>query len=436
MYTIDWAQVRGGAPRGASASEPHAARRPRARLLPRVSPVVWSLGFTSMLTDVSSEMVSSILPMYLVLHLGLSPLAFGIIDGLYQGVAALLRVAAGIAGDRWQRHKHVAAFGYALSVVCKLGVLAAGNAWGLIATVVALDRTGKGIRTAPRDALITLNTPSGELGTAFGVHRALDAAGAMLGPLVAFLVLAALPGAFDVVFLASFAIAVIGVAVIVLFVQTPGDAFAPGAAAASASLRGAAALLRLARFRRLSVAAALLGVATMSDAFVFIVLQQRVGFSAALFPLLYVGVSLVNFLIAVPGGGLADRTGRMRVFLGGYALLLAVYGILMLPGLGIAHVLACVVLLGAYYAATDGVLTAMTGASLPAERCGSGLALLATASNTARLGASVVFGWIWAAYGVTNAVAVFAAALAGALGVTMFMLARATAENDDRASRS
>jgi MFS family permease len=436
MYTIDWAQVLGGAPRDAAASESRPAPRTPARLLPRVSAVVWSLGFTSMLTDISSEMVSSILPMYLVLHLGLSPLAFGVIDGLYQGVAALLRIAAGIAGDRWQRHKHVAAVGYALSAVCKLGVLAAGNAWGVIAAVVALDRTGKGIRTAPRDALITLSTPAGELGTAFGVHRALDAAGAMLGPLAAFLVLAALPGAFDVVFLASFAVAVIGVAVIVLFVHAPRDERTAAAPRPGATLRDAARLLRLAPFRGLFVAAALLGIATMSDAFVFIVLQQRVGFSAALFPLLYVGVSLVNFVIAVPGGGLADRTGRMRVFLGGYALLLAVYGILMLPAIGIAHVIACLVLLGAYYAATDGVLAAMTGASLPAERCGSGLALLATASNTARLGASVVFGWIWAAYGVTSALAVFAAGLMAALGITIFMLVRATAVTDDRASGS
>jgi MFS family permease len=389
-----------------------------------------------MLTDISSEMVSSILPMYLVLHLGLSPLAFGVIDGLYQGVAALLRVAAGVVGDRWQQHKPVATVGYALSAVCKLGILAAGGAWGVIATIVALDRTGKGIRTAPRDAMITLSTPKADLATAFGVHRALDAAGAMLGPLAAFLVLAALPTAFDVVFLASFGVAVLGVAVLLLFVHAPVNETA-NADAPTATLRGAAGLLRQGRFRGLVVASALLGLATMSDAFVFIVLQQKVGFSAALFPLLYVGVSLVNFLIAVPGGGLADRTGRLRVFLFGYALLVAVYAILMLPAIGTVHVLVCLVLLGAYYAATDGVLAAMTGAALPAQLCGSGLALLATASNSARLAASVLFGWIWAARGVNDALIVFAVGLVAAAGIAVFTLARgAASENDDPAYES
>jgi MFS family permease len=431
MYTIDWVQVLGRSPRAEATTD---AAPPAPRLLPRVSAVVWSLGFTSMLTDISSEMVSSILPMYLVLHLGLSPLAFGIIDGLYQGVAALLRIVAGVIGDRWQRHKHVAAIGYALSAVCKLGILAAGSAWGVIATIVALDRTGKGIRTAPRDALITLSTPNSELATAFGVHRALDAAGAMLGPLVAFLVLAALPSAFDVVFLASFGVAVIGVAVLLLFVHAPEVPPLRETGARRASIGGAAALLRQARFRGLFIAAALLGLATTSDAFVFIVLQQRVGFSAALFPLLYVGVSLVNFLIAVPGGGLADRTGRVRVFLCGYGLLLAVYAVLMLPSIGVAHAVLCLVLLGGYYAATDGVLAAMTGALLPQQMCGSGLALLATASNTARLAASVVFGWIWAARGVSSALAVFAAGLTMALVVTTIMLARAAAVAHDDSS--
>src|SRR5687768_13569468 len=130
MYTIDWVQVLGRSQRsGTGPACPQATTRRRtiSRLLPRVSPVVWSLGFTSMLTDISSEMVASILPMYLVLHLRLSPLAFGVVDGLYQGVAVLLRVAAGVVGDRWQRHKTVAAAGYAISAVCKLGILAAGS---------------------------------------------------------------------------------------------------------------------------------------------------------------------------------------------------------------------------------------------------------------------------------------------------------------------
>ena len=179
---------------------------------------MWALGFTSLLTDISSEMVSSVLPIYLVLYMGMSPLMFGLVDGIYQGAAAIVRVAAGVLADRWNRHKEVAAWGYGLSAACRLLIPAAGNAWGSIAAIIALDRVGKGIRTAPRDALIAQRSRSSDLATAFGVHRSLDAAGAMLGPVIAFGLLALLPNKFDVLFVASFGIAIVGLGVILLFV--------------------------------------------------------------------------------------------------------------------------------------------------------------------------------------------------------------------------
>jgi MFS family permease len=393
--------------------------------------VVWSLGITSMLTDISSEMVASILPMYLVLHLHLSPLAFGVVDGLYQGVAVLLRVAAGVVGDRWQQHKLVAASGYALSAVCKLGILAAGNAWGVIAAVVALDRTGKGIRTAPRDAMITLASPCRELGVAFGVHRALDAAGAMVGPLAAVLVLAMLPDRFDVIFLASFGLAVLGVAVIALFVDAPERAV-PNADANRPSMRAALRLLRDARFRGLFVTAGVLSLAAVSDAFVFLVLQQKAGFSAAMFPMLYVGVSLVNFLMAIPGGGFADRVGRLPVFLAGHVLMLAVYAMLLLPEIGLVHILVCLVLMGGYYAATDGVLSALAGAALPAQLCGSGLAVISTATSGARLLASMLFGALWTWQGINTALTCFMIGLAIAVATAAVTVARTGAHEPTR----
>ncbi|NUR56598.1 MAG: MFS transporter, partial [Acidobacteria bacterium] len=205
------------------------------RFIPAVSGTVWALGFTSLLTDVSSEMIASILPMYLVLELGMRPLAYGVIDGLYQGFAAIVRVLAGVMADRWNRHKEVAATGYALSALCRVALLAAGGAWTAIAGIVAIDRVGKGIRTAPRDALISLRSPCRDLATAFGVHRALDAAGAMLGPLVAFAMLAAMPARFDLLFAVSFAIALAGVGVILLCV----DAEPPTTARKTATIASA-----------------------------------------------------------------------------------------------------------------------------------------------------------------------------------------------------
>ncbi len=157
----------------------------------QISPVVWSLGWTSLLTDISTEMVNSALPVYLVLHLHLSPMQFGVIDGVYNGLAiALLSIVAGLAADRWSRHKEVAGFGYVLSAGCKLLLLAAGGAWGWIAAVVGLDRAGKGIRSAPRDAIISFHTPPRLIASAFALHRGLDAGGALFGPIVAFVLLA------------------------------------------------------------------------------------------------------------------------------------------------------------------------------------------------------------------------------------------------------
>jgi MFS family permease len=129
-----------------------------------VAKTVLLLGLTSLFTDISSEMVATILPLYLVYTVGLSPVAFGLVDGLYQGAGALVRVASGFVGDRFRRHKEVAAVGYGLSAVCKLGFLAVGGAVGALSAVIVLDRTGKGIRTAPRDALISLSTPREQLG--------------------------------------------------------------------------------------------------------------------------------------------------------------------------------------------------------------------------------------------------------------------------------
>jgi MFS family permease len=309
--------------------------------------------------------------------------------------------------------------------VCKLGLVAVSGVWGLVAMVVLADRAGKGIRTGPRDAMISLATPRSELGTAFGVHRSMDTFGAMLGPLLAFALLAAVPLAFDVVFVVSFCFALVGLAVLVLFVQQPRTLPAP--AAEPVSLRQAVALLSAPRVRALGVAAGLLGVVTISDAFVYMVLQRRLGFDVSLFPLLFVGTALVYMLAAAPVGRLADRAGRSRIFLGGYALLLGVYCVLLAPTLGFVGVLAGMALLGLHYAATDGVLMALGSATVPEELRATGLAALATVTSLARLLSSVAMGAAWVAFGMESAVAAFAVALALAVAAAALVLRRAGA---------
>src|SRR4051812_1788436 len=267
------------------------------------------LGMVSMLTDVSAEMVATVLPLYLVFTLGASPLALGAIDGTYRGAAALVQVASGFASDRFRRPKEVAGLGYGISAVGKVALITAGNTIGGIGAIVAFDRIGKGIRTAPRDALISLSSSKAGLATAFGVHRAMDSAGAMLGPLIAFGILLAAPARFDAVFVVSTLFAVLGLAVLVLTVQgkpkrASKDPNAP-------SLRSAAGLIRDPRFALLLLAAAFLSLTSVSDALIYVGLQRKIDFEPAVFPLLYVITAVIFMAFAIPVGQLADRVGRV-----------------------------------------------------------------------------------------------------------------------------
>jgi MFS family permease len=406
---------------GALVSAHRTLLRPRTGERRLVSRTVVLLGVTSLLTDVSAEMVATVLPLYLVYVAGLTPLQFGLIDGFYRGAAALVGLVSGFAADRRRRHKEIASAGYGLSAACKLALVGVGGAVGAIGAIVMLDRIGKGIRTAPRDALISLSSSREGLGTAFGVHRAMDTVGAMLGPLIAFGLLALAPLAFESVFLVSFCFALAGLGVIVLLV--PGKA-APAASVPTPSLRGATRLLVIPRFGGLVVAAVLLGVATISDAFLYLALQRHLDLPPSAFPLLFVGASLSFMLLAVPLGRLADRVGRGRVFLAGYALLLPVYASLLLPPAGLLVLALGLGLVGASYAATDGVLAALGSAALPDEVRASGLAVLTTATNLARFAASVAFGALWTFAGLQTAVLTCGIALTVAIAASGLVLLR------------
>ena len=406
------------------------ALRSRAQLVayrlfaPRVSRTVVMLGLTSLFTDISSEMVSTILPLYLLFQLSLPPAAFGVVDGLYQGAAALVRIFGGAAADRRGRHKKVAVVGYALSAVARLGLLVVGNVWTLLVGVVMMDRLGKGIRTAPRDAMISLSSPREELGAAFGVHRALDTAGAMIGPLIAFGLLSLAPGAYDAVFVVSLCAALIGLGVLTLFVQNPPIAAAVAVERPGLSLAEAARLLRVPGVAPHLLVGTALSLVTVSDGFLYLTLQRRAAFDPNLFPLLYVATAMIFMLSAVPVGRMADRLGRARVFLAGHALLIVAYVSLLVPGAATPRALLVpvLVLLGLYYAATDGVLMALAGAALPQEVRASGMALLTTGTNLARLAGSVLFGLVWTWQGVGLALALFTAGLAMALLLAVFSL--------------
>ncbi|MGW1508057.1 MFS transporter [Streptomyces sp. NPDC002394] len=377
-----------------------------------VAPTVLALGTVSLVTDVSSEMVTAVLPLYLVAGLGLSPLGFGLLDGVYNGFSALVRLVGGHLADRGGRHKTVAALGYGLSALCKPLLLVAGSL-PLIGAVLAADRTGKGLRTAPRDALISLASPEESRGRAFGVHRAMDTAGALIGPLVAFLILRQAADGYDAVFTVSFCVAAVGVLVLLLFVPSrPQPPAVPAEGAPRASLKAAVGLLRVPDVRRLALCALLLGLATVSDSFVYLLLQRRLGVTDRWFALLPIGTAAAFLLLAVPLGRLADRVGRWRVFLGGHAALLLVYGALLSGWQSPALPYLVLALHGGFYAATDGVLMAAAAGCVPPELRSSGLALIQTGQALARFGCSIAFGAAWTAWGDRWAVGAATALLA------------------------
>jgi MFS family permease len=364
---------------------------------------VVALGLVSLVTDVSAEMVTAILPLYLVFGLGLNPLQFGLLDGLYAGATAILRLVGGHVADRWRRLKTVAGIGYALSAVSKLGFLAAGSAVPAIGAVLAVDRAGKGIRTAPRDALISLSSAPEVMGRSFGVHRALDTVGAFLGPLVATAVLWASLGDYDSVFVTSFCLAACGVILLGAFVRDESPPPAP--VRVGLPVLG---LLKGASFRRCCVWAAALGLFTITDSFVYLAVQRRWDIGTNLFPLLPLGTAGTFLLLAIPLGRLGDRVGRWKVFLGGHLALIVALLIVCGP---VGTWWLVLVLHGVFYAATDGVLPAAVGPLLPEHLRASGLAVLQTGQALARMAAAVTVGLLWTLWDLRPAILAITVAL-------------------------
>jgi MFS family permease len=397
-----------------------------------VSSTVISLGIVSMLTDISSESVAAILPLYITSALGLSVVAFGVIDGLYQGVSAVARIGGGYVSDRLDRPKWVAFTGYALAAVARTLLLFASGFAALTAVVTA-DRIGKGIRTAPRDSLITAASRPETLGTSFGVHRMLDNIGAATGPLMAFLILLVVPDGYRVVFAASLAFAVIGVAVLGLVVPNlrrrttaaarQGTAAPAGAATPAASRRRFDwTAVTTGPLRRVIAGAGILGLLTIGDGFVYLVLQSRGDFAAQWFPLLYVGTNVAFLALAIPFGRLSDRAGRARVFVFGHVALVAAYLVAARPMADIAATILCLVLLGAFYAATDGVLAALAAQFTPAAARATGIAATQTVVAIGRFVSASAFGLLWYAIGSAAAMLVAAGLLAVAIPLVALLL--------------
>ncbi|MET0715922.1 MAG: MFS transporter [Mycetocola sp.] len=397
------------------------ATRPTRTATTRVSSVVIALGIVSMFTDISTESVSAILPLYITGVIGLSTVAYGVIDGLYQGISAVVRIAGGYAADRADQPKWVAFFGYGVSALARVGLLFASG-FAALSAVIAVDRLGKGVRTAPRDALITASSEPDNLARSFGVHRMLDTIGAAIGPLLAFAILFFIPDGYSTIFVVSLAFAILGVLLLGIVVPNKRPRAERATAHSTPRARFRWRDLNDRRLRRLLLAAGLLGIVTVGDGFIYLVLQSKSGFAAEYFPLLYVGTNVAFLALAIPLGRLADRFGRARIFILGHIALLAAYVCAALPAAGWQLTVACLVLLGTFYAATDGILAALASQATSIDTLASGIAAAQTSVAAARLLASVGFGLLWYSIGRDNAMAVVAVALAVLIPVSAVIL--------------
>ena len=348
------------------------------------------LGTVSLLTDVSAEMVTAYLPLYLVYTLQVSYVQLGLLDGFYTGATAVLRLVGGHLADRWGRPK-VGGHGRLRA----LGRVPAGHARR--GRERARDRGDARIgpgRQGPADRAAGRHdreaVPADRLGTAFGVHRTMDTAGALLGPVITFLLLVYVGTGPQPIFVVSFCFALLGLIVLAGFVRTPPRPRPTGSS--RPSWRAMLVLLRRPPLRAAALIAAVLGFATLSDAFVFLLVQKTTGIPLSSLPLLPLGTAAVFLLAAAPVGRLADRLGRTRVFVAGHFLLVGAYGVMAahLPGYGAAAVVLG--LQGLFYAATDGVLPAWVAQLVPESACASGMAVVQTAQALARFGSSVLAG--------------------------------------------
>lgn len=348
------------------------------------------MGVVSLLTDASSEMVYPVLPLFLANVLGAPVAAIGLIESLAEAAASFMKVGSGWLSDRVGRRKPLIAAGYGLSNVVK-PVLAFTTGWPAVLALRVADRVGKGVRTAPRDALIADSSTEEARGRSFGVHRALDTLGAAVGPFVAWAVLTLSPGAYRTVFLISAIPGTLAIMVVLAAVRETGKRITSRAAGGISFRDFSGPLLAF------TVISFVFGVANSSDA-MLILRAQDLGAPVALVPLMYVVFNLVGALLAAPLGARSDRIGRRRMLVFGFAGYALVY-----LGFGLARSAALPWLLfggyGVAYAATEGMTRAYVVDLAGSERRATVLGAYTFVLGLAALPASTMAGLLWDAVG-------------------------------------
>lgn len=350
---------------------------------------IWILGFVSLLTDVSSEMIHSVLPLFLVSTLGASPLTIGGIEGVAEATASIFKVFSGALSDYLGKRKALVVAGYGLSTLVKpLFAIATSPAWVLIARFA--DRTGKGIRAAPRDALVADSTDASNRGAAYGFRQSLDTIGAFLGPLFAAALLSAFPQQFRLIFWMALIPGILSVLLLAIGIREPRQTHHQSR---RNPLQWSVLQQLGASYWWLVVTALLFNLGNSSDAFLLLRASQ-IGIASAEVPLALVVMNLTYALSAYPFGRLSDRLDRVSLFTAGLGLYAIVY-------LGFAFVSSAwqiwglFALYGVHLGMTQGVLLALVADRIPAQLRGTAFGFLNLATGVALLPASLLAGWLW-----------------------------------------
>lgn len=357
---------------------------------------VWALGFVSMLMDISSEMIHALLPIYMVTVLGTSTLAVGVIEGIAEATAAITKIFSGALSDWLGRRKGLAVLGYGLAAFTKpVFPLAPTLSWLIAARFI--DRIGKGIRGAPRDALVADITPPEARGASFGLRQSLDTIGAFVGPLLAILLMLSTANSFVTVFWIAVIPAILSFALVILAVHEPER---------PSGLRRVTAPLSRAELARLGVdywwvvvIATVFTLARFSEAFL-ILRAQSVGLPIALVPAVMVLMNVVYALAAYPAGVLSDRVDRHTILIAGLFLLIVADVLLALSG-GIIGVALGVVFWGLHMGLTQGLLATLVADTAPEELRGTAYGMFNLVIGLALLAASIIAGALWDAVGPT-----------------------------------
>ena len=354
---------------------------------------VWVLGFVSMLMDISSEMVHSLLPMFMVTVLGTSVFTVGVIEGLAESTALIVKVFSGALSDYLGKRKGLAVLGYSMGALTKpLFAIASGT--GMIVAARLLDRVGKGIRGAPRDALVADITPSHVRGAAFGLRQSLDTVGAFTGPLLAVGLMLLWSNDFRAIFWVAVVPGMLAVALLLFGVREPKQHV--GERRTNPIRRENLSRLE-SSYWWVVIIGAVFTLARFSEAFLVLRAQQS-GIAMALVPLVMVAMNMVYAASAYPFGKLSDRMSHSTLLAAGLVVLIAA-DLVLASGNHWATMLAGVALWGIHMGMTQGLLATMVADTAPSDLRGTAYGVFNLMSGLAMLLASGIAGWLWDQYG-------------------------------------